>query len=176
MDLVATHQRLLIGAALRTNGPILELGCGWYSTPLLHEIAEAQKRLVVTADNNYDWLAQFQCLESENHKFQLVGWWGDFLRDFAMTLRCDWALCLCDQGQPIEREYAARKLIGSVRVFVFHDTEEGYAYGYDRVMPMFKHTYTDRCHRTWTTIASNSVDVSTWFKDLPPVEPSKEAT
>jgi hypothetical protein len=158
---------------MRTTGPMLELGVGWYSTPLLHEIAVAQKRKLWTYDNNPHWLAQFKALECVEHNLVLVGWWGDFNPDRSLRF----GFCFVDQGQPIEREYAIRKLINNVDVFVMHDTEEGYAYGYERTLPMFKHQCHDRCHKTcWTTIASNQVDVSNWLIQLPKVEPSTEVT
>ena len=36
----ATRQPLLALAVAQTDGPILELGCGHYSTPLLHALRE----------------------------------------------------------------------------------------------------------------------------------------
>lgn len=44
MDPYATHQRALVAAALMTEGPMVEMGCGDYSTPILHEIAKHQGR------------------------------------------------------------------------------------------------------------------------------------
>src|SRR4051812_37753763 len=155
MDQVATHQRLLVGAALRTTGPILELGVGWYSTPLLHEIAEATGRTVLTADNNPAWLRQFEGLRTLNHQFELVGWWGEFYETQA-TDSDRWGLVFVDHAQPIEREYAVRALLHHADVFVLHDTEEGFAYGYDRTLPMFKYQWTDKCQRVYTTVASNT--------------------
>ena len=38
MDQYATHQRLLVAAVMQTEGPIVEMGCGNYSTPLLVEL------------------------------------------------------------------------------------------------------------------------------------------
>src|SRR5678816_1277742 len=82
MDIVASHQRCLIAAMMRTTGPVLELGVGWYSTPLLHEICKVQKRKLLTFDNNSDWLVQFLPLRSEYHYLNLVQWWGDFYYDY----------------------------------------------------------------------------------------------
>lgn len=170
MDLVATHQRCLIGAAMRTSGKILECGVGWYSTPLLHEIATVQKRPLWTVDNNPYWLAQFLSLENEWHKLQSVGWWGE------LELQDHYGLAFVDHGQPCRREDEIRRLIDRTEVFVMHDTEEDFAYGYGRIMPMFKYKFTDKCQKAWTTVASNSVDVSKWFSELPPVEPTTEVT
>ena len=177
MDLVATHQRLLIAAVMRTAGPILELGVGWYSTPLLHEVGRATGRKVVTIDNNMDWLAQFQGLACDTHDVRLIGWWGDLmpmLKDYGR-----FGVVFVDQGQPADREYTVRDLLANDRadVFVMHDTEEGPAYGYNRTLPMFRHQWTDKCQKAWATVASNTVDVRRWgLRELPPVEPTAEVT
>lgn len=171
MDLVATHLRSLVTAALRTRGTILELGVGWYSTPVLNAIAEATRRRIVTLDNNEDWLKQFYPLRSEYHKIELVGFWGD-----APLERESYGLVFVDNGQPAEREYLSYRLLDRTDVFVFHDTEEGPAYGYNRVLPKFRYVYTDKAQKAFTSIASNSVDVRKWVKDLSPVEPTREVT
>lgn len=180
MDLVATHQRLLVASVLRTTGPILELGVGWYSTPLLHEIGRATGRPVVTIDNNNDWLAQFQCLDSAGHDVILIGWWGDLIEVLnKRTGHKRFGAVFVDQGQPADREYTIRALLADERadVYVMHDTEEGPAYGYNRVLPMFRYQWTDRCQRSWTTVASNKINVRAWgLTDLPPVEPTTEVT
>lgn len=174
MDQVATHQRLLIGAALRTRGVILELGVGWYSTPLLHEVALTQQRKLITIDNNNDWLKQFNTLRHPLHEIILVGWWGEIWYNHHFMSDAHFGLVFCDQGQPIEREYAIRALIDKTDVFVMHDTEEGFAYGYNRTLQMFKYQWTDRANAAWTTVASNTVDVGDWFNQIPSVRPDKE--
>ena len=72
MDLYATHQRLLVKYMMQTEGAILELGCGNYSTPLIHEIATAQGRSVLTLDSQQPWLNQFTYMQSEQHRFQHI--------------------------------------------------------------------------------------------------------
>lgn len=182
MDIVGSHQRLLIAAAVRTRGPILELGVGWYSTPILHELAKAQGRKLVTIDNNNDWLKQFKNFECSIHRLILVGWWGE--ADYACSsydreADC-WGTVFIDQGQPIEREYAIRRLLAEKEqpeLFVMHDTEEGFAYGYDRTLPMFRYKWTDKSQKAHTTIASNVRDVTKLeFVNLPSVDPTKDVT
>jgi hypothetical protein len=184
---------------MRTSGSILELGVGWYSTPLLHEIAVAQDRWLVTADNQEAWFNQFKGLghttkQPNGHLMVLVGSW---LELFEMTVihqsSRPWGLVLVDQGQPIEREYAVRKLVTMPQfrdaVYVLHDTEEGRAYGYDRILGrnryssdipeygLFRHQWTDHSQKTWTTLASLTKPVEDWgIIELPPVEPEQEVT
>lgn len=188
VDLVSTHQRLLIAAALRTEGEMIELGCGWYSTPLLHELALATGRRLWTLDNQPYWLPQFADLEHNLHRIVKVGWWPEMWRHFPPAKR--YGLVFVDQGQPIEREYTMREFLerekcgGGADVYVLHDTEEGVAYGYNRLLPEleglrdpdkqtyrtpeerppspFKYQWTDRSQAAWTTVASNHVDVTKW--------------
>lgn len=172
IDLVATHQRSLIAAAMRTKGPMLELGCGWYSTVLLHELARAQERKLYTYDNNADWLNEYMRLNCQWHKLSLVGWWGDMPLEEPR-----YGLCFVDQSQPAEREYAIRRLMDLVDVFVCHDTEEAAAYGYGRVLPMFKYQWHDECQKAHTSIVSNAIDVRKWgMVELPKCEPVTEVT
>lgn len=196
MDLVATHQRCLIGAALRTSGPILELGCGWYSTPLLHEIAVVQQRYLVTLDNNDHWLQQFAArgwpdhygFKDRYHQLKYVEWWEDAKltpKDYDLT-SVKWGLVFVDQGPPIERYYVTKRIaprrsdmvgVSEPDVFVFHDTEDRHPYGYDRILDKFRYVYHDKCQKAITTVCSNTEDVTKWFRDLPPVKrPATEVT
>ena len=51
----ATHQQILIKEALSCNGDILETGCGYYSTPLLLEIAKQKGVKLVSMVENINW-------------------------------------------------------------------------------------------------------------------------
>lgn len=201
MDQVATHQRCLIGSVLKTTGPILELGTGWYSTPILHEIAVSQQRHLVTLDNNKYWLEQFKAtnwqsvtplpigLEHEFHLFHYVEWWDDVrlkVRDyFPESEKNRWSVVFVDNGPPIERYYLMRRFFFEIEknlqkeptVFVFHDTEDYHPYGYSRIIPKFRYKFTDKAQLAHTTVCSNEFDVSQWFVSLPPVkEVIKEVT
>lgn len=188
MDLPATHQRLLVGAALRTEGPILELGCGWYSTPILHEIAVTQKRLLITVDNLPLWLETFKAtdwrkneprrspsygLECEYHRLRVIGCWADILELVDDVPR--FGLVFVDNGQESMREIVIRALRDRADVFVLHDTEEHHAYGYHRTLPLFRHKWEDISQVAETTVASDTVDVSRWFRyEVPRVIPTKK--
>lgn len=175
MDLVATHLRLLVAAFMRTQGDVLELGCGWYSTPVLHELCRAAGRRLLTFDNQPYWLPPFMPFASKGHELKQIGWWQEMYEHFPPDAH--FGMAFVDQGQPIEREYAVRRLLAArvVDVFVMHDTEEGHAYGYDRLLGLarypgkeeeggglFKYQWTDRSQAVWTTVASNKIDVTKW--------------
>lgn len=69
-----SHVRLLTAAALSTQGDILELGTGFFSTPLLHQIVkeEGGKRMIISTDTDSNWLPLFYNLSSSFHQILLV--------------------------------------------------------------------------------------------------------
>jgi len=69
-----SHIRILAAAALSTQGDILELGTGFFSTPLLNSIVRDSKvknRILVSADTELNWLYQFKNLTAPYH--QIIG-------------------------------------------------------------------------------------------------------
>lgn len=70
VDPYATHLEALVETALQSKGPILELGCGNYSTPVLASIANAQGRKFLVQASNEEWAAQFM----ETAEVELVDW------------------------------------------------------------------------------------------------------
>jgi len=69
-----SHVRLLTAAALATRGDILELGTGFFSTPLLHQIVkeEVGERMVISTDTDSNWLPLFRNLSAPFHQILLV--------------------------------------------------------------------------------------------------------
>ena len=53
MNPFATHMPSLLACLRHMSGPVLELGSGWYSTPVLS--AFATDRLVSTVESNREW-------------------------------------------------------------------------------------------------------------------------
>lgn len=63
---VGSHQQVLLEAIkLSGDKPILELGAGDYSTPLIHVFAKGRK--IFTVDHDQKWLDRFVDFKSENH-------------------------------------------------------------------------------------------------------------
>ncbi len=53
MNPFATHMPALLACLEHTSGPVLELGSGWFSTPIVS--AFATDRLVRTIETNPEW-------------------------------------------------------------------------------------------------------------------------
>lgn len=136
---------MLIKAVQMTNGAVLELGAGLYSTPLLHWLcAESGRKLVTYEDNPkyFEWLKEYQ---SETHS----------IVDNLNFLESRWSVVFIDNGID-ERERCAIRFKDSADLIVLHDTESD-QYGYQNVFPHFKFRYDWKFCKPWTTIVSNFI-------------------
>ena len=147
IDLYATHQRLLVKYMMDTVGPVIELGAGNYSTPILHEIAGSQGRHLTTVDNNADWLNRFKNFEWERHSLKLLSSWDDF------TVTTEYGLAFVDHADPPAhpRWLQVLKLIPTAGVIVIHDTEDD-QYGYAKLIDLIDVIDEDATHKTHTRV------------------------
>ena len=73
-----SHLPVLIKLVHMTDGPIIELGCGMYSTPFLHWACRPHGRLLTTYENNPEWFRFVKQFERDDyHKVVLVDNWDD---------------------------------------------------------------------------------------------------
>ena len=121
-DLYSTHQQALVYALMRTGGPVVEFGSGFYSTPLLHEICKAQGRNLVTFDNNSQWLAKFLSLREVDgsHDFQIVSDWDKLMAD---SVGGRLGVALIDQWPIEQRLIWIKKLLPVTDILVCHDAD-----------------------------------------------------
>ena len=154
LDAYATHVPVLAAAiAAAGPGPVLELGAGNFSTPVLHAMCAAMGRSLLTLENNPTWLERFVSFRSTTHRVE-------FVADWDQAVPADrWAVVFVDHAPGERRIIDIEKLREMCEVMVVHDTEDvGYGYG-----PAFsKFTYrTDYKRMTpWTTMLSMTRDVS----------------
>lgn len=148
IDGYATHYAVLAACVARTQGPVLELGCGNYSTPMLHLMCRDRK--LVSLDNTPEWLSNFSELRTPRHEIHQVDRWDD----------CKWIdegfwdVVFVDHSPPERRILELRRLMHRARYIVVHDTEDP-CYLYESVFPDFKHRYDYRLLDPWTTVLSN---------------------
>ena len=67
-----SHVLPLFAAAYVTTGPILEMGSGFFSTPMLSKLAQKKGRFHLTADTDSEWLSKFKQYESKDHPLVVV--------------------------------------------------------------------------------------------------------
>ena len=147
---MASHVPVLAAVALHTKGPILEFGCGYYSTLLLHEIALINKRQLVTADQDKRWLNQFLYLQNEWHQFEYVENWAKY----AKPLKQKWDVVFIDHRPTKRRNVDIRLLKDSVEYMVVHDSNVA-SYKYEPDFALYKYRYDYTHAEPFTTVLSN---------------------
>lgn len=152
MDGWATHLPLLCEAVGLTDGPVLEIGCGMYSTLVLHGICRG--RDLVSLETDRAWFERFAPLESPRHRLL---WAPDYEAFDALLRGTAWDVVLVDHAPEARRIVDAAK-VAHARVVVLHDTNWVDAYRFDLLWPLFRRRRTDRRLFPWTTVATNSDD------------------
>lgn len=156
IDGYATHLPVLafaIGLAQRERLHTLralELGCGNYSTRLLH--AAGYELHVVTTD--HEWSAQFQDLTNA-HWHWLYTWTPDFkIPTYPEVDSHGFDICLLDNEQLVsERILHLPRLLNVSRLVIMHDWREGL-----EVPECLSHIIY-KVHRPWTLIASRFLNL-----------------
>ncbi len=140
-----THIPVLIKTLQTTEGAVLELGSGPFSTPLLHWLcAESGRRLETYEDEKeyFDFANQFR---SRNHKIFFVEDWDK------IDISKRWSVVFIDHK-------TERRSIDALRVnaqyIMLHDSETDY-YGYSKIYPKFKYVTQYTFANPWTAILSN---------------------
>jgi len=119
-DPYATHQPVLYVALLRTEGPVIEFGCGYGSTPLLHRVCKRHGRKLTTLENNRDWLDRFSEYATDWHQFVHATDWQTVLADIVGQ---PYGLAFVDQA-PFEARHATILTVkDTARFVVLHDCD-----------------------------------------------------
>lgn len=165
-----THMAPLLTVVTHTDGPLLEMGSGDFSTPLLHAICSKSKRFLLTAETDKKWLHNFIDLKSEWHAFVYVPVYED---DWSLNPKPalwdavggdrHWAVVFIDHRPGERRVEDIRRLRKNTDIFVVHDTQQP-SYCYEPVLNTFKYKYVYERYATQTTIVSDIIDVSTFFE------------
>lgn len=135
----------------------MELGGGFFSTPLLHWLCSENRRKLVTYEDNHDFDGFLKSFTSRSHFIVYVNSWED------ISLKDHWTIAFIDHGpvngksEPESRKASAIRLKDNVDYLVLHDTNSK---EYDEEFwKNFKYVY----HWTWatpnTSIVSNLKEI-----------------
>lgn len=158
----STFLPMLLRCMTLTRGAVLELGCGWYSTPALHYFCEKAGRPLVSAESDAAWAETLKIFRSESHQIEVVDDWARYARidDEA------WDVVLVDHVPRERRPLEVARLANNpnVRYVVLHDAEDGTCkiVGTKVVETTFRHTFVDRLVAPWTAVFSNIHDLTGW--------------
>lgn len=177
MDPFSTHQPLLVAAMLDTQGPILEIGGGNYSTPIVAAFANIQRRQAHTIEtgaavyellkrfsspfhkiwpvSGYDFAPDGRFLpRADTTRAEYIAMQSRFLADFCKEAPPRWSVVFVDQAPGYLRVPAIEHFADTADFIVTHDTEEA-AYGYEPCLSTFRHRWDSRLCMPHATIVSN---------------------
>jgi hypothetical protein len=178
-----THTAPLAISCMHTTGSVLELGCGLYSTLLLHTICGKQGRRLHTVDHTLSWLKKFMHLETPLHTFEHLkcGSLNVTIYEFMYRLspkwtkRIDeswdqvgkgerWGLVFLDQLPLSRRIKDVKRLRQSADVFVIHNTNMlgNWLSEFWPYLNTFKFTYIFPVFPA-TAVCSDTMDVRSFF-------------
>lgn len=147
----SSHNFPLIKYVLKTSGPILELGTGLFSTPILHWLALENNRELISYENYEKYYKLVRSFNKGNHKVIFV---DDY--DKAEIER-PWDVVLIDNGPEARRIVDIKRVANYAKYIIVHDTEPEVEalYGYKKAFSDFKYQLQYTKSKPYTTILSN---------------------
>ena len=117
MDNYGSHRLVLAEVLKRTTKPILELGAGDFSTPLIH--IETKSKKIVTIDDSKMWLSKFWRLETDWHKLMVLD--EEETMEFYKKDNVKWGLVFIDNSTWELRFAAIMKYKDIADYIILHD-------------------------------------------------------
>lgn len=156
-----THLPCLIKAAEKTNGDMLELGMGVFSTPYLHYKAVLDNRQLYSYENFKEWAGFFlkYGYEHPNHHIAVIDKYAN------APIEKPWDVVLIDQTPDSSRAEEVRRLANWAKYIVIHDSNghQDKIYHYSTIYPLFRYrTIWDKDGRH-ATVLSNLVDLKDFW-------------
>jgi hypothetical protein len=150
-----SNHRVLLWPALEATKhlrlPVLELGCGYGSTPYLTMYCIEIGVPLLSYDSNKEWADRMKAIhvpDWSKQKFNL-----------------GYSVALVDEAPGEHRKESIAMLRGQVQILVAHDTEKAADHGYQMRNELFKWKY----HKEYVTdgagcmAVSDTIDVSKWI-------------
>lgn len=110
-----SHLPALMACTAVCEGPVLEIGCGHFSTPCLHALCAALKLPIVTTELDDSWREQFMDFNIAGHS--VLKQTEELLKDLVAQ---PWGLVLIDDW-PDNRMGHLNAFLGSARFVLMHD-------------------------------------------------------
>lgn len=153
----ASHLPILARTLLVSTGPILEMGIGIYSTPLIHYFSLEQHRRVMSFEHDPQWQHAHIPWQNKYHTIELIDNW-----DTCPIEKYHWGIVFVDHESE-RRSIDAIRAARYADFVMLHDSNGRYEelYHYNRVYPFFKYHYDYNFVGHHTTVLSNFIPVHT---------------
>lgn len=159
----SSHNIMLLKVLQNSQGDVLELGAGPFSTPLLHWVCKDMGRKLITYDSDeqyYNFAKQFQ---SKLHSIKFVKDWTkdvDTRRRRGIVFIDHSGISPDGKWLGFMRGFDAIRFKDSADYIILHDTESEDTYNYKDVWKHFKYRYDWKECKPWTSVISNKKDLN----------------
>jgi len=153
-----SHLPVLMKVMEISDGPVLELGSGYYSTVYLHWACFNDKRKLTTLESKWQYYKEIKNLRCDWHEITHVKKW----EHAEPYYKKDWSVVLVDQGPGYNRGISAEQLTHADYV-VLHDSDTPDSYGYEKIYSLFKYRFDyfpPEAATPGTTVLSNKHDLT----------------
>ncbi len=160
----STHLAGLIRAVLLTDGDVLEVGTGIFSTPILHHICVPAKRKLVSYDNNMEWIewckAKRHSLECKYHEINYIENWDE------AKIERPWDVALIDHEPEERRIEEIKRLANFAKYIIVHDSypKWDWKFRYSEIYPLFKYKTDTRGYYPPSVVLSNFIDLTDFWE------------
>lgn len=151
--LAGSHLPVLVTLLQATSGAVLELGCGYNSTPLLYWLCQSNNRFLESYENDREWIKK-------------VGYPVFYTEDWKIESPIKfWDIVFVDHRPARKRRSSALFFKDKAKFVVLHDSElaDNPAYKYTPIYKEFKYKYEYTKTFPHTMILSNFEDPSKYF-------------
>jgi hypothetical protein len=156
-----THLPALMRALAATDGPVLELGMGLFSTPFLHYACLLAGRTLVSYENDAAWAKFFidYGYDQLGHRIHVVDSW-----DKAEVIM-SWDVALVDHSPDEWRVKHIRQLAHYAKYVVIHDSNGKHerTYHYSTIYPLFRYRTDWTREARHAAVLSNFVDLTDFW-------------
>ena len=141
-----------------TDGPILEMGTGIYSTPFLHWACFPTKRKLTSLESSARFMQRLVNCQNDYHDVIYTSNWD------AADIEKSWDIVLIDHAPDSRRRIDVKRVANYAKYVVIHDSDilNTKNYHYEKIYSLFKYRFDYRDATPNTSILSNFIDLSTF--------------
>lgn len=152
---MATHIPLLVRAFVLSEGDVLEMGTGYFSTLVLRWLCEMSGRTLYSYEGKRSWYEIALKKAKPFHKIEYVENFDN------APIERHWGLVFIDHGPNGRRHVDIKRLANHADYIVIHDTEpeSDKGYHYSEIWNLFKYRYDFTKYKPHTSVVSNKFDV-----------------
>ena len=140
-SLGGSHIPVLVKMMQQINGPVLELGVGHNSTPILHWLCAEKGLPLLSLEGDKVWYDEFASFKTFNHRVEFVENWDEL--DKFNVYDTKWSMVLVDNNPVRKRGQLAKRLRNHADFLLLHDAEpeNDHKYHYSKIYDKFKYKY-----------------------------------